>query len=142
MKDCPVEPKQWVRINKGIFEGDLGLVEHVIDFKKVLVRLLPRIPDFWLAQQSSDEQQKGIPKTFKSLQAMYKSQPNVKIPIRRFNPQLVKTGCQKELYKPLKKNFFIWKDMMYRNGMLYQSFSISKITYENVCPMLNEVLRF
>jgi hypothetical protein len=65
MKVCPIEPRQWVRINKGIFEGDLGLVEHVIDYKKVLVRLLPRIPDNWLNGQGDV---KGVPKTLKSLQ--------------------------------------------------------------------------
>ena len=65
MKDCPVEPRQWVRINKGVFEGDLALVEHVIDFKKVMVRLIPRIPDSWL--QNTEDQLMGVPKSLKSL---------------------------------------------------------------------------
>lgn len=48
MKESPVEPHQWVRINKGPFCDDLGLVEKVIGSKDALVRLIPRIPDSWL----------------------------------------------------------------------------------------------
>jgi hypothetical protein len=64
MKDCPVERMQWVRVNKGIFSGDLGLVENILETRKVLVRLVPRIPDSWLNDQVDI---KGVPQTFKSL---------------------------------------------------------------------------
>lgn len=59
-----------------------------------------------------------------------------------FNPTLVRSECQKEVYKPLGKSFFVWKEMMFRNGMLYHAFSLSKLDIENVCPMLEEVQRF
>jgi hypothetical protein len=45
MRENPVQPMQWVRIKKGPFEGDLGLVQHVVDSHKVLVRLIPRFPE-------------------------------------------------------------------------------------------------
>ena len=48
MKESPVQPHQWVRVNKGPFEDDLGLVEQVIGSKEAIIRLIPRIPDFWL----------------------------------------------------------------------------------------------
>jgi len=32
--------------------------------------------------------------------------------------------------------------MMFRNGMLYHQFNLSKLDIENVCPMLEEVQRF
>jgi len=32
--------------------------------------------------------------------------------------------------------------MSFRNGYLYHRFNISKLTLENVCPMLDEVRRF
>lgn len=66
----------------------------------------------------------------------------MKIPQRFFNPALVKGECRKEIYKPMGKSFYIWKEMMFRNGMLYHQFSISKLVRENVCPMLEEVTRF
>ena len=47
MKESPVEAHQWVRINKGPFMEDLGLIEKVIGSKEALVRLIPRYPDFW-----------------------------------------------------------------------------------------------
>ncbi len=48
MKESPVVAHQWVRINKGPFCDDLGLVEKVIGSKEALVRVVPRIPDFWI----------------------------------------------------------------------------------------------
>jgi hypothetical protein len=67
---------------------------------------------------------------------------HVKIPQRFFNPLLVKNECRKELNRSMKKNFYTWKDMMFRNGFLYHKFGISKLTHENVCPNLHEVKRF
>ena len=54
----------------------------------------------------------------------------------------MKTECRKEFYKPLGKSFYVWKEMMFRNGMLYHPFNLSKLSIENVCPMLEEVRRF
>ena len=39
MKECPVEPKQWVRVAKGAFKDDLALVEKVIGSHKVILRV-------------------------------------------------------------------------------------------------------
>jgi hypothetical protein len=39
MKECPVEPKQWVRLANGPFKNDLALVEKVISSQKVILRL-------------------------------------------------------------------------------------------------------
>lgn len=35
---------QWVRIKKGIYKGDIGLVEFIENNQRALVRLIPRIP--------------------------------------------------------------------------------------------------
>ena len=39
MKECPVEPKQWVRIAKGPFKDDLALIEKVLGSHKVILRV-------------------------------------------------------------------------------------------------------
>jgi transcription elongation factor SPT5 len=52
MKECPVEPKQWVRIAKGPFKNDLALIEKVLGSHKVILRVLPRIPDKWIYGQT------------------------------------------------------------------------------------------
>lgn len=57
LKEAPVEPHQWVRVSKGPFKGDLALVEKVIGSKKALIRLIPRIPSFWL---NPDEQEQKL----------------------------------------------------------------------------------
>lgn len=113
MKENPVVPMQWVRIKKGPFQGDLGLVQHIVDSNKVIVRLTPRIPESWL---TPDATAKG--RTFNGLAQLVKGQPHVKIPQRMFNPAQFK-DCHKELFRPLSKSFYVWKEMMFRNGMLY-----------------------
>lgn len=50
--------------------------------------------------------------------------------------------CQRELYKPLRKQFYFWRKMMFRNGYLYQEFTANKLITENVCPSLQEVRMF
>lgn len=41
-----------MRIKKGIYKDDLGLIETVSGNKKALVRLVPRIPDNFYNDQS------------------------------------------------------------------------------------------
>ena len=55
-KESPVEVHQWVRVVKGLYKDDLGLIEKQIGSKEVLVRLIPRIPDNWYDNSSSGNQ--------------------------------------------------------------------------------------
>ena len=142
MKEAPVVPHQWVRINKGPFEDDLGLVEKVIGSREALVRLIPRIPDSWIRSDSSNHGPHGIPQTFRGLNLLVKNQRHVKIPQRFFNPELVKNEARLEYSRLLEKKVYIWKDLIFRNGFLYHRFPITKLTHENVCPMIDEVKRF
>ena len=141
MKESPIQPHQWVRVNKGAFKDDLGLVEQVIGSKDALVRLIPRIPDSWLNKEA-EGQATGVPQTFRGLNLMVKNQRHVKIPQRLFNPQLVKNEARLEHNRLLGKKVYIWKDLIFRNGFLYHRFPLSKLVHENVCPMLDEVRRF
>jgi transcription elongation factor len=139
MKTCKIVQKQrfqvhqWVRIKAGIYKDDLGLIEMVDGNKKALVRLIPRIPDDFFGDPT---------KTISSLRAYSKQSPFIRVPQLLFNPMRVKSECQRELYKPLKKNFYCWRKMMFRNGFLYQEFSAAKLITENVCPSLKEVKMF
>jgi hypothetical protein len=54
----------------------------------------------------------------------------------------VKEECQREWIKGLRKNFYVWRGMLFRNGYLYQEFLASKLLTENVCPSLKEVKQF
>ena len=81
-KESPVEPHQWVRVNKGIYKDDLGLIEKVIGSKEVLVRLIPRIPDNWLESKKQD----SYPQTYSGLNKLMKGKKYVKLPTRFFNP--------------------------------------------------------
>jgi len=59
-----------------------------------------------------------------------------------FNPLRVKDECQRDYIKNLRKNFYIWRGMLFRNGYLYQEFMASKLLTVNVCPSLKEVKQF
>ena len=142
MKESPVVPHQWVRIAKGPFAEDLGLVEKVIGSREVLVRLIPRIPDAWLRSNSEGQGPAGIPQSFRGLNLLVRNLKHVKIPQRFFNPELVKNEAKLEFSQLLGKKVYLWKDMMFRNGFFYHRFSISKLIHENVCPMIDEVRRF
>lgn len=139
MKSCQTQQKlrfqehQWVRIKGGIYKDDLGLVEKTEGNKKALVRLIPRIPnDFYLDQN----------KTIHSLRAYHKKSQFIRVPQVLFNPLRVKNECQRDWIKPMRKNFYIWRGMMFRNGYLYQEFTANKLLTENVCPSLQEVKMF
>jgi len=80
LKEAPVEPHQWVRVNKGVFAGDLGLVETVIDCKNVLLRLIPRIPDYWVTEEkAASTNTHKVPQTFRGLNTLSKTSQLVKI---------------------------------------------------------------
>lgn len=71
MRENPAQPMQWVRIAKGPFQGDLGLVQHVIDSSKVMVRLIPRYPESW-HQPLDQNEAKQTPRSFNGLSAIIK----------------------------------------------------------------------
>ena len=139
MKGCKITIKQrfqehqWVRIKGGIYKDDLGLIESVDGNKKAMVRLIPRVPEEFYHDDT---------KTLHSLKAYNKKSMFIRIPKQLFNPLRVKNECQKEFIKPLRKNFYVWRKMMFRNGFLYQEFNASKLITENVCPSLQEVKMF
>jgi transcription elongation factor SPT5 len=139
MKGCRVVQKQrfqvhqWVRVKGGIYKDDLGLIEMVDGNRRAMVRLIPRIPEDFYEDPT---------KNFMSLRSYNHSSPFIRIPPCLFNPLRVKNECQRELYRPLQKNFYIWRKMMFRNGFLYQEFKANKLITENVCPSLNEVKMF
>ena len=116
MKGCKIINKQrfqehqWVRIKGGIYKDDLGLIEIVEGNKKAMVRLIPRIPEDFYTDET---------KTLHSLKAYNKKSKYIRIPKLLFNTLRVKNECQKELYRPLGKNFYIWRKMMFRNGFLF-----------------------
>jgi hypothetical protein len=60
MKSCSemseniIEQHQWVRIKKGVYQDDLGLVELIENNSKALVRLVPRIPNAWYSMKEDE----------------------------------------------------------------------------------------
>ena len=98
-----------------------------------MVRLIPRIPETFYNDPNQNLQ---------TLRAYNKKSKFIRVNQLLFNPLRVKNECQREYYKPLRKNFYVWRNMMFRNGYLYQEFLASKLITENVCPSLQEVKMF
>jgi len=139
MKSCQTQQKmkfqehQWVRIKGGIYKDDLGLIEKVDRNKKATVRLIPRIPNDFYTDPN---------KNVSSLRSYNKKSQYIRIPQLLFNPLRVKHECQKDYIKGLRKNLYVWRGMLFRNGYLYQEFKANKLLTENVCPSLKEVKQF
>lgn len=53
MSETNIETHQWVRVKKGQYKDDLGLVEMVENKDRALIRLIPRIPGYMY--QSNNE---------------------------------------------------------------------------------------
>lgn len=97
------------------------------------MRLIPRIPKDFFTDSS---------KTIASLRAYNKKSQHIRVPQTMFNPLRVKDECQRQHIKGLRKNFFVWRGMLFRNGFFYQEFTANKLMTENVCPSLKEVKQF
>lgn len=123
---------QWVRVNKGIYKDDIGLVEFIENNQRALIRLIPRIPSNWYSMKESEC----------NLRKLKHESSTIKIPQKLFNPQLVKNECRKEKFIPLGKGFYVWRNMMFRNGYLFQFFKLSKLESTRVSPSLEEVQKF
>lgn len=54
----------------------------------------------------------------------------------------MKNECTKEKFEPLNKNFFVWKDQMFRKGFHYKFLKLNKLQTQNVRPSLEEVQHF
>eukprot|EP00347_Sterkiella_histriomuscorum_P019259 403342330 len=138
INETTLQAHQWVRVKNGPYAGDLGFVEMIEGGDRALVKLIPRI------RVTQNELGQNVLELYhKAWQKKeFGGVAGQNVPQRLFNPQNVKNECTKDRFEPLQKNFFIWKEQMFRNGFLYYFFKINKLIIDKVEPRLAEVKRF
>ena len=127
-----LERHQWVRINKGLYGGDLGLVEGHSRDDKVWIRLIPRVE---LNAKNQDQKfQRFAPKP---LQKAFNEDEARKL--LGNNPLEVKVEDDLQ-----RKHFKYFKRQLFRKGFLYKLFSIKQLITDSIAvrPSVDEVKGF
>ena len=112
-----IQPDQWIRIKRGKYSGDLGLVVDVLDVgESIRVKLIPRL-------------------------SIYSGQTGEKAPQKLFNPQEI---SQLDRAHPITKSrgYWVYMGESYLDGYLEKDIKCSTVTTENVTPTIEELTLF
>ncbi|MCQ2820098.1 MAG: hypothetical protein MJ252_22765 [archaeon] len=127
-----IKENDWVRIQGGVYAGDLGQVIKIDDpINEIYVKLIPRL----LSEKERDE--------------------NTKMNIGEYNKRLkqrIRPKQQKFVAKNYKncgtKQFFLlgqvitWNKDMFYDGFIIKKFKANSLIYENVDPKVDEIKAF
>ena len=125
-KESVIKPKSWVRVKRGIFQGDIGQVDYVDEAQnQVQLKLIPRI-DY--------SRHRG---------ALRKAQPDADAKKKK---RKIRPPCKLFDLKAIRAvgvDFLIFEGNRYsRKGFLYKNFAMSAILADGVKPTLIELERF
>ena len=116
-KDIIINPNTFVRIKRGLYAGDLGLVQIVDDdTNTAIVRVMPRI-------DSSKDDQKVRP------------------PAKLFEPEAY-PNAQTIISRNVNNRVYTYKNQRFVNGLLEKRFPIDNLDKTNVLPNYQEVKVF
>ncbi|KAI9807931.1 MAG: transcription elongation factor spt5 [Sarcosagium campestre] len=145
-KTKEIEPGAYVRVKRGKYQGDLGLVEAVEqNGLTVELRLVPRL-DYGLNEDSNaplvDNAAKGGIAKRKRPPGLGQNSIANRPPPRLFSEVEARKKHLKYLQSmPGRKNWNYLNET-YQNGYLLKEFKIQLLQTENVTPTLEEVSRF
>lgn len=116
-KDITIEVHTFVRIKRGLYTGDLGLVTHVDDdTNTAIVRVVPRL------ENSRDDQK-------------------VKPPAKLFDPEAY-PNAQNLAGRNMNSRTFMYKNQRFVNGLLEKKFPLDNLDKSNLLPSYEEVKVF
>lgn len=116
-KDINVEPNTFIRIKRGLYGGDLGLIQIVDDdTNTAIVRVIPRI------ENSKDEQK-------------------IKPPAKLFDSESY-PGAQPLASRNINGRAYSYKNQRFVNGLLEKRFPLDNLDKTNVLPSYEEVKVF
>ncbi|KAF5208199.1 Transcription elongation factor spt5, partial [Thalictrum thalictroides] len=126
-----VPPGTWVRVKLGNYKGDLAQVVAFDDLrKKATVKIIPRIDLQALARKLAGEgttKQGAIPVArVISSKDLEEFRPHIKLKRDRLTGKVFETIC----------------DLKLKDGYLYKKVSIESISYVDVVPSADELLKF
>jgi len=122
-----LKKKQWVRINNGLYAGDLAKVLEVTDTRNgAICKIIPRV-----LTEEEIERRKANPGLA------------MKPEKRLFNPSYVTSGDVRELiHDQINRRVYKWNKMCFRKGFLVKFFTQKNIEAQNPCPTYQEINSF
>lgn len=141
-KSKELEPGAYVRIKKGLYVGDLAVVEDAVpNGVDVTVKLVPR-----LTYGFDEDQAKPVGADAKRKRPGFGPAQNAanRPPARLFSEAEAKKRHARHLQQSggLTKKNFTYKGDTYEDGFLVKSFKLNQLTTENVQPKLEETQLF
>ena len=136
-KETKLKPKQWVRVKRGLYKGDLAQV-HKVDYAENMatLRLIPRIDYKKLRGALKERNTSEAEITTESVER--KNKHRIK---RRLFDQHALRAIGGEITKD--GDYFIFECNQYSpKGFLYKLFAISSIMAEGIKPLLADVEEF
>ncbi|AGO12662.1 AaceriADR187Wp [[Ashbya] aceris (nom. inval.)] len=130
--DVRLEPGSYVRIKRGIYKGDLAVVEQLSDNNlECMLKVVPRLDYGKNDEVDPDTQQK------KAKKVSFAQRP----PPQLFNPTMALRMDQANLYKRDEKHF-TYRNEDYIDGYLIKVFKIQYLKTTNIHPTVEELARF
>ncbi|CCH60665.1 hypothetical protein TBLA_0D01570 [Henningerozyma blattae CBS 6284] len=130
--DVSLEEGSYVRIKRGIYKGDLAVVDQISENNlEVMLKIVPRL-DYGKFDEIDPvtNQRKPRRTTFAT-----------RSPPQLFNPTMALRLDQANLYKR-DDHHFTYKNEDYIDGYLYKSYKIQHIEAKNIQPTVEELARF
>lgn len=138
-KNVEVKIGQWVRVKKGLYEGDLAQVEDFDEAKsKVLVKLVPRLsPDNEDDDQGDDDEERKDKKYDHLRKAREAAKNKIKPPQRLFQENDYQ-GWTPRRDAERGLSFIDYKGNRYCDGLLYKWFPLKTLITQNITVTYEE----
>lgn len=130
--DVALEEGSYVRVKRGIYKGDLAMVDQISENNlEVMLKIVPRLDYGKFDEIDPVTQQR------KSRRPTFAHRPAPQL----FNPTMALRLDQANLYKRDDRHF-TYKNEDYIDGYLYKSFRIQHVETKNIQPTVEELARF
>jgi transcription elongation factor SPT5 len=132
-KNVEIKPGQWVRIKKGLYEGDLAQVEEVDDKKgRVYVKLAPRLSPENEEDENPDVDDEEAKKKKKYEHLTNSRKTNkIKPPQKLFQTNEYQ-GWDTQRDTINNRNYVIYKNQRFFDGLLFKWFPLKNVITQNI----------
>lgn len=141
-KDKQLSPGEYVRVKRGLYGGDLAVVDEIeTNGLEVTLRLVPRL-DYGLSEDftkpGTGDAKRKRPNTFAAVGA-----PKERPPQRLFNEVEAKKRHDRLLTTTttLSRKSYVYNKETYENGFLIKSYRLQHISTVDVNPKLEEITK-
>ena len=130
--DVRLEEGSYVRIKRGIYKGDLAVVDQISENNlEVLLKIVPRL------DYGKNDEIDADTNTRKQKRPTFAQRP----PPQLFNPTMALRMDQANLYKRDDRHF-TYRNDDYVDGYLFKSFRIQYLETKSIQPSVEELARF